>query len=82
MAQVGYSACSCCGRIYRSDGSEDDLYAKDHAPMVGRWDAVVLTENRLHCQGSNSASGDDRTECGFCAPTIEEVRKANSRKET
>ena len=31
MPQQGYEECGCCGRMYRSDGSEDQLYQADHA---------------------------------------------------
>lgn len=32
MAQEGYVQCGCCGRLYKSDGSEDKMYDYDHSP--------------------------------------------------
>lgn len=35
------------------------------------WDDIVPTSACLHCQGTNRAPGDGRTECGFCTPDAE-----------
>ena len=35
------------------------------------WDDVKPTSACLHCQGTNRAPGDGRTECGFCIPDAE-----------
>lgn len=31
MAQSDYYSCHCCGRVYKNDGSESELFEQDHA---------------------------------------------------
>lgn len=30
MAQEGFTQCGCCGNLYKSDGSEQEMYDQDH----------------------------------------------------
>lgn len=38
MAQQGYFSCICCGRLYKEDGSEEDLFTEDHTPEANLQD--------------------------------------------
>jgi hypothetical protein len=47
MAQEGFTQCGCCGNLYKSDGSEQEMYDQDHPNLPKEIGISGMVEFRL-----------------------------------
>lgn len=73
MPQLGYDECGCCGRMYRSDGSEEQLYIDDHGT-----DYYHDPKEQAYDQFYQSLEGY----CDYCERTGHNFRACPERDDT